>query len=1175
MVKLKKLKKVKLYSSLFGLLLSAGIVASCANPNQQTLQNLFRPGTTFGESRNNLSTQQITASALTQSAGFKTFLDNALAQVLRYWYDDNGDESIRKRIKTFTDAINQDYQNELQTRRDQFRNDYQVRFQTDVLDANGGSEASWKQNQLNSRILSDFNSLIFQESFLNYTDESNQVVSRPSKELLDVKNWSKIKFTNQTKDTPYTTKASAANNRQMFAEIQDVIFDQWVRQVNPNLVSRIVFTNQTPTIGFNKIFNKKLVATPTNSYEFQTFNPVSDNQLNNTPSSSYKQVIANNGLSQYVTTVTRKTDGDNRYLIDIPSRFSSDSGGKLLMSADEMYTTFDVAFTDAYVNQYLYDIRKDVNNIDSTLGAKIGAQIDLDNDNISKNFIRQKNNGDPDSAYTKLSYLTRPVNNENLIEDVSGNNFYSEYQKLQKTNGTPENVIYDFVRAKNKNGSQPYNDKFIVSRGKDGVHILGIDGGTYYLSSSGRNIEKQKEFLKFRSLYKSSGEAGKNDPHQEFNYDFSISSQLSPFFNKNSSVLLFTALSNALRQPNSYFNQSGFQRFRDEFTKLDQQISGLVNAFENWRFTTAISDTLTTIRTRLNERVAKYVTNEKDNKAANNGIAGRLPDVAAEDGSYPSQEIYQLLVLNDWRNNQFKQSNVLADDLSTKGTKNYIFEQVKNAQENLQKEAMKLANALNLQSDSVSGFSQNIILRSNTDRFYSLPINLAINSTIAAADTTNLVKNSFFTNSNDFKSFFDLTPTTNSVYGTFKPTPTISKNVTDLLPETIRTVYGQTLWQALNDKSSYGVPTDITSFNQIIDRIFTTRKTTSDDTLNYNTLIYTIKWLLENNLKNFKAIMQSRIAIGRQALALWSVSSSSDKKLDDNSNSSNNPLTQYATNPNYLWGSTVNWQNHKNAPSMADRGNDSKNPYQYTNLNNNTKRYGFEGVKLRGDSLNYSELRETLFDRYGSVKDDKNVATGALYPYGNSRQTVVEYVQSLSSLSELDGFIKFLASEAQIATNTITGRNLSDKKAQTIALLNDTTKVHDGLFNRFSGYIGQNRSDKLATLQAIRTPDQSKILPTFITQINYQDVNQLGQSSQWSANETSGNIYRLGLNLSEFLAIVVMQAMNADTQSNAITYLIRQNSNSQNNGTNGTVGVGDRRLLNALTTRWAHSQSRN
>ncbi|WP_334198851.1 DUF3713 domain-containing protein, partial [Mycoplasmoides gallisepticum] len=47
------------------------------------------------------------------------------------------------------------------------------------------------------------------------------------------------------------------NDNQMFADFQAYVFNQWVKRENPNLVSRIVFTNENINSGLDQIFDKK------------------------------------------------------------------------------------------------------------------------------------------------------------------------------------------------------------------------------------------------------------------------------------------------------------------------------------------------------------------------------------------------------------------------------------------------------------------------------------------------------------------------------------------------------------------------------------------------------------------------------------------------------------------------------------------------------------------------------------------------------------------------------------------------------------------------------------------------------------------------------------------------------------------------------------------------------
>ncbi|SYV95088.1 Uncharacterised protein, partial [Mycoplasmoides gallisepticum] len=132
---------------------------------------------------------------------------------------------------------------------------------------------------------------------------------------------------------------------------------------------------------------------------------------------AYNQFITR-GLDSYVNSTTKG--------INIPNNLSSDSGGKLLMTASDMFNSFDVSFSAAYVQQYL----KQTNN---TNRDNVGVvQSDIDEINLMNNFIRAKGNGNTANTYSQK------ITNNSLLKTGETNRttdpYYNAYADLAAGN---------------------------------------------------------------------------------------------------------------------------------------------------------------------------------------------------------------------------------------------------------------------------------------------------------------------------------------------------------------------------------------------------------------------------------------------------------------------------------------------------------------------------------------------------------------------------------------------------------------------------------------------------------------------------------------------------------------------------------------------------------------------
>lgn len=1157
MSKRKSSNKFKLLTGFLGISAIAGVavtVASCAQPNASTVNNLFKVGSNFSN-LDSLNNNDIAAQSLIQKDGFNNFLSAAIANVLKVWYENNPDSKIKDKLKTWNDEINKSWDTQAQSYRDQYRQDYLVKLQTDILDDAGGTEASWKNNQLNSKILSDFSNLLYSGDYLRYVDPTTgDIVTQPDRSTLsNSDNWKNLKYTNKTTNSPlYTDKPSIANNKQMFAEMQGFIFNQWVKEQNPNLLSRVVFTNETPKSGFASVFNGELISAPSASYEFQFFNPTDSNSTQLSASSSYQNMVQalSGGLSQFV----------NDFQIDIPKKYSGDSGGKLLMTADDMFNSYDLSFTAGFVDQYLKMLG------DNSLTTWPTGTPDPDS--IMKNFIRDTST-DPNVVSTKLDYLTQKdfeKNNSNFFSSQisADNNFYEDLLPSTTTpDAQPTKSIYNVFSPTSSIPTNSNDNQFIFVRGKDGVHIIAIDGGGYYLDSiktHQRDITKQEQFLMFRSLYRTLNYVR----DKQLDYSFNATTQSQNWFQKNEAMLIYEAFANALNDKDSYLNIASNSALKSSFENLYKTVNDYVSTADQYFQISNYSDDVNTIRSKIYDFAKTYIDNDKNKKSASNGIAAKFPNKAAPDGSYPSLEEYYALLI---QNPKTPGATILDQKL---GSRNWFNEQLNFAKTKFSEAALNLVQSLTLTSVKVSDYSQNILLKSNTDDSYSLGINLAINSAISSSDISNMIKLAYFQNSNLFKSFYD--PSTLSIK---------DPHASDIQAP-LQNYYNILQWIALDNKGAYGIPqtlgtpaiTDdqkVKNFETILNTVFTNQNINNgfynDNTLNYYTYLYTFAWLIDNNFARFKAILSSQIVQGVNGIISWSV----PVPFKFNQYSTSDPLSTFPDNPNFIWGSPTNWSNQSNEIDQGDLSNDLVNPYLYTKDATDPSalkyHYGFNGLSLNDDPKINSSLSSTFFSGFNnSTATGQKYSVGALYPYGSTAEDVSNYVEQMNTIRELNSFIQYLSSAGFDVSEPAFQQSNNDvetKKEAIISLIKGLSTSDPYVFKSYKGYIGQNKSAILTDLKPTISSDAKQQLPAYVIQVNFNDVNKIGADS-WTKTDNS-----LGLNLYAFLTIIAMQASDSATQSNAISYLI----NSSN--VTGTVGqkvtIGDNRLYNSLTSRWANS----
>lgn len=1146
------IKKIITFSTILSTCVGISAVVVSCGPSQRAINSLFKPNSELnGFSNYSNDLNSIVTSSLVQDNGFDTFLNSKLGDLLKIWYEENKNTIIKERYEDFKNDVSKEWENLIKEEKDKNGNDYWLNIQKDILDANGGTEDTWKINKLNEKLLDDFTSNLFSTSYLNFVDKNGKVESNLTREQIsNSERWKDIKFT----DGGFLTNSEDElqkdqNINETYAQIQNFIFDKWVEQENPNLVSRIVFTNETPKNSeLDTIFDKNKIGSDlTASYSFQVFQNNIEGDSNST---TLKGMAAYNKVAKAINDEENfpyiKKDSKNK-TIDIDNILSSDTGGKLLMTNEKMFTDYDVAFTSAYAYQYL-SLTDDIDNIDN-----IGSELtQLKSDNVMDNFIREINN-DESSAYSIPNQKFMNIRND--IED----NFYASYKKL--TEQDAKYGIYNVAKLKfTNNNNELDKSEFILARGTDGVHLIAIDGGSYYLSknkdNNGRDFNKQKEFLKFRGYLVSNKSPGALD---SFTYEFGLNDILKTWFEANKNELLYDAFD--LLKQNENFKKLN-ESFCEEIDKLTSKIKNYVSSYKEYKSIKKLKTNINNLDDKLDGWAKVYSNYEKDNTPEKIGIAAKLPYVREKNGNHYKLSKY-------YYNNSEEKDLISFLDSQLQQKYNKFKEETKTFVENM---SLKIMNSPTYsQILFVSPSSESNIEKEK----YQLAINLVLQSSIGSSDVSNSVKLNYFKNNSSFNDFYNFED------DKINSLAFISEDAkfTSEIQEIVKVYYQMNSWIA-SDKYKEGEYKDQNELNSIIEKVWQrnniTKNQTSDTAINYYTWLYTLKWLLEDKLNNYKNILSSVISNGTNAVISWTMPVDPDK-LDSFD------FSDFVANPNYAQGSTTNWFNSSNTPPSPNIFNNLDNPYLYTKLNEE-QLYGFNGVILDGDSNNVdSNVTDAIFNKYAN-----SGTIGALYGYG-SKTELEKYCKSINNIAELNKLVSVLENRAKFDMSSYyqkdeegKDKSFDEKKTIVIKKLEDNSQNDDEKYKKFMGYIGNNKEsfDLFKSNKDSRIEAFKKSIPlnqsgekvktknaAYIILVNYNDVNKLGGDNWWSSEN---NDVRLGLDLNTFLAVIAMQASDSTTQSMAINDLVNKNRYKDNDGKDheGLFIVGDKRLYDSLGNIW-------
>ncbi|AFP76128.1 conserved hypothetical lipoprotein [Mycoplasmoides gallisepticum CA06_2006.052-5-2P] len=1143
-----KNKKHKILAASFllsGVTVVSMVASSCSSAaNNPVVEGLFKIKQ-HPENFSNSSAGSFNAvlqNSLETDQGFNDFARFLIANSLADWYTNNATNSIVQKYRGWERDAETKLESETTSLRNQFRRNFEIRRQTDLFDPSGGTADSYKRRQVLTNVFTDFSSMVFQNNYLGYFDDKNKKVDNP---LIDViskpENWKNFKFYSDG----YTDSKSTQNDNQMFADFQAYVFDQWVKRENPNLVSRIVFTNENINGGLDQIFDKKVLGDELKaSYSFQAFtnpNQVID-RTSPKLSTGFRQLVANDGLVNYYNPAN--------FTVDFLNQFSSDSGGKLLMSASDMFNSFDVAFSTAYVQQY-QDL---TNNVDKDNAI---ASVTLDPNNIMKNFIFA-NQANANSAYSttldltsndpQLKELSEKIKSSILVDKIADNSYYDIYKQYAEGKAR----LHEYIRPTSSDmNSNEIQKQFILSRGKDGIHIMAIDGANYYLTGSSRNIEKQKEFLLFRNQLVNNPDFSRF--FSEKSYQFNVLDPVKKYYDKNNITLTIEFLLNAIDDQNSFLHKPGNEALLGSLTKASSILKDLVKAKVDYDFALKVKNDAINAREKIIERAGTFDNLIKTDKTPAIGIAGKLPHPAAADGSYVGIESYYKNLLVE---NKLLPENTLTT--KDQGLSKLFDQVVNDTKAKYFQTAKTAAEGLLLNGEPSYTYSQNVFVSSRYDPQYSLAANLAINTTIALPTSTNDFKRQFYLNDQGFTNFYD--PRTNQ----FKDFEGLKA---DQIKNVVNFYFIQSTWESQANKVKYGSWATKAEYNNVLNNYFDNQRTISnlndDARLNYLRYLNTFRYLIQDNLAEFKRILSTQITRGVSANVSWTLTNGT--KLDNNGNIASTQdkinFTNFVANTNYLQGSKFNLANLNKATD--NNPNSQANNLNYSTTNNNQTVYGFNGLSIANANNNTNlntEVRSVLFDNF-----EQSGQNGVLYAFGGSLEDVVNYVNTLTTNRELDAFVELLR-RAQVNINLFdtdaNGMALSaeQRRSNLISQLSDTKILPADVYTKFVGYVGQN---KVSSTDLTTQPDSfvpftaAKSLlnwTTYIKQINFKEVANLGGAS-WLTNPSN----RLDLSVDELLSIVAKYAFDNSYQNNAELAIISQQS---------LIDVNDKRLYDALGLRW-------
>ncbi len=346
-------------------LMIAPIATSCSNA-YANLNIVDRgDGTYFASASNSalsLSFDEQVTNTMLNSSGYSAFKDQYANQLLYNWYkgvvDEGKIQSFKDNWSEWTDDIDDDYDDQVQSYKDSHGSSWRYYFQNEVLDPNGGTEASWKYQQMVSKIRDAISDLVFAKDYLAYAANpcgfNTKVDIFDQTTFNDASSWKNIDFYAQA-------SGGSLNNTEddVYSQIQKATFELWTAQDHPISVAMSLWEYAAPDAGMRSIYSDYV---PNNSSSGTSTVGVTDDDDDDDelvptyevpafPEFDGSSLNANGKFYMLMSAIKNSSSAclDSNGFINFSniSSFTDDSDISMIVSANTAFTDLDQYFAGA------------------------------------------------------------------------------------------------------------------------------------------------------------------------------------------------------------------------------------------------------------------------------------------------------------------------------------------------------------------------------------------------------------------------------------------------------------------------------------------------------------------------------------------------------------------------------------------------------------------------------------------------------------------------------------------------------------------------------------------------------------------------------------------------------------------------------------------------------------
>ena len=247
-MKFSKKKIIFCLSSAFCLSLPL-VLTSCG----QTLNDLVNKSVLKGEDPSKFSSKfglvDIAKNALKNSLGQKAFIEELASELSLQWYKKVAEDSENKNqdfITSWRDKkkeVEKEIKDTIKDHKEKDKNKWELLYQQNELDANGGTSENWANKQLKTWAKSELQTKLFAKDYSAIIKTSTEIIEPNEEEIFNV-------LTDPSSSFGFTEKVdlNPTNLDKQFATFQKFIFDEWVQSENPYVVNMSLWKYGAPDV---------------------------------------------------------------------------------------------------------------------------------------------------------------------------------------------------------------------------------------------------------------------------------------------------------------------------------------------------------------------------------------------------------------------------------------------------------------------------------------------------------------------------------------------------------------------------------------------------------------------------------------------------------------------------------------------------------------------------------------------------------------------------------------------------------------------------------------------------------------------------------------------------------------------------------------------------------------